>query len=123
MNFQQILALLIAKFSGVRKDGLEQMARTLALQCTNEDEAKTLVEKITDAQANDFVKEYRKVVDKEVSEAGKTLETNLKKKLAEEARTRMCARLLCFLMKKRPETDVLGRFRILNLQILDFQGL
>lgn len=83
MNFQQILALLIAKFSGVRKDGLEQMVRTLALQCTNEDEAKNLVEKITDAQVNDFVKEYRKVVDKEVSEAGKTLETNLKKKLAE----------------------------------------
>lgn len=80
MNFQQILALLIAKFSGVRKDGLEQMARTIALQCTNEEEAKSLVEKITDAQVNDFVKEYRKVVDKEVSEAGKTLETNLKKK-------------------------------------------
>lgn len=80
MNFQQILALLTAKFSGVRKDGLEQMARTIALQCTNEEEAKSLVEKITDAQVNDFVKEYRKVVDKEVSEAGKTLETNLKKK-------------------------------------------
>lgn len=80
MNFQQILALLIAKFSGVRKDGLEQMARTIALQCTNEEEAKSLVEKITDAQVNDFVKEYRKVVDKEVSEAGKTFETNLKKK-------------------------------------------
>ena len=73
MNFQQILALLIAKFSGVRKDGLEQMARTLALQCTNEDEAKTLVEKITDAQVNEFVKEYRKIVDKEVSDGCCTL--------------------------------------------------
>ncbi len=80
MNFEQILALLVAKFQGVRKDGLEQMARILALQCTNEEEAKSLIEKITDAQVNDFVKEYRKVVDKEVSEAGKTLETNLKKK-------------------------------------------
>lgn len=80
MNFEQILALLMAKFSGVRKDGLEQMARTLALQCANEEEAKSLVEKITDAQVNDFVKEFRKGVDKEVSEAGKTLETNLKKK-------------------------------------------
>lgn len=80
MNFQQILALLITKFSGVRKDGLEQMARTLALQCTNEEEAKTLVEKITDAQVNDFVKEYRKVVDKEVSDGNKTFEVNLKKK-------------------------------------------
>lgn len=80
MNFQQILALLTAKFSGVRKDGLEQMARTLALQCTNEEEAKSLVEKITDAQVNDFVKEYRKIVDKEVSDGNKTFEANLKKK-------------------------------------------
>lgn len=80
MTYQQILALLINKFSGVRKDGLEQMARILALQCTNEEEAKTLVEKITDAQVNDFVKEYRKVVDKEVSDGNKTFETNLKKK-------------------------------------------
>lgn len=80
MTYQQILALLATKFSGVRKDGLEQMARTLALQCSNEEEAKTLVEKITDAQVNDFVKEYRKMVDKEVSESNKTFEANLKKK-------------------------------------------
>ena len=80
MNFQQILALLVAKFTGVRKDGLEQMARTIALQCANEEEAKNLVEKITDAQVNDFVKEYRKMVDKEVSESNKTFEANLKKK-------------------------------------------
>lgn len=80
MTYQQILALLTAKFSGVRKDGLEHLARTLALQCSNEDEAKTLVEKITDAQVNDFIKEYRKVVDKEVSESNKTFEANLKKK-------------------------------------------
>ena len=80
MNFEQILALLVAKFQGVRKDGLTQVARIIALQCANEEEAKNLVEKITDAQVNDFVKEFRKGVDKEVSEAGKTLETNLKKK-------------------------------------------
>lgn len=80
MNFQQILALLTTKFSGVRKDGLEHLARTLALQCANEEEAKALVDKITDAQVNEFVKEYRKVVDKEVSESNKTFETNLKKK-------------------------------------------
>lgn len=80
MKFEQILALLVAKFQGVRKDGLTQMARVLVLQCANEEDAKNLVEKITDAQVNDFVKEFRKGVDKEVSEAGKTLETNLKKK-------------------------------------------
>lgn len=80
MTFQEILALLTGKFSGVRKDGLEHLARTLALQCANEEEAKTLVDKITDAQVNDFIKEYRKVVDKEVSESNKTFEANLKKK-------------------------------------------
>lgn len=75
-----ILALLIAKFSGVRKDGLVALARSLALQCTTEDEAKTLVDKFTDAQVNEFVKDYRADVDKEVSESNKTFETNLKKK-------------------------------------------
>lgn len=80
MNFEQILALLVAKFQGVRKDGLTQVARIIALQCANEEEAKNLVEKITDAQVNDFIKEYRKVVDKEVSESNKTFEANLKKK-------------------------------------------
>lgn len=80
MTIEQILALLVAKFQGVRKDGLEQLARTLTLQCANENEAKTLIEKITDAQVNDFIKEYRKAVDKEVSDSNKTFETNLKKK-------------------------------------------
>lgn len=77
---ETILALLIAKFSGVRKDGLIALARSLALQCTTEDEAKVLVDKFTDAQVNEFVKDYRADVDKEVSESNKTFETNLKKK-------------------------------------------
>lgn len=75
-----ILALLIAKFSGVRKDVLNHLARTFALQATNENEAKALVDKITDAQVNEFVKEFRSDVDKEVSESNKTFEANLKKK-------------------------------------------
>lgn len=77
---ETILALLIAKFSGVRKDGLMALARSLALQCSTDDEAKNLVNKITDAQVNEFVKDYRADVDKEVSESNKTFETNLKKK-------------------------------------------
>lgn len=77
---ETILALLIAKFSGVRKDGLVALARSLALQCMTEDEAKALVDKFTDAQVNEFVKDYRADVDKEVSESNKTFETNLKKK-------------------------------------------
>jgi hypothetical protein len=75
-----ILALLTAAFAGVRKDGLNQLARTLALQATTEDEAKALVGKLTKAQVDDFVKEFRAEVDKEVSDSNKTLETNLKKK-------------------------------------------
>lgn len=75
-----ILALLIAKFSGVRKDGLAVLAGVLALQTTTEDEAKGIVEKLTDAQVNDFVKDYRSDVDKEVNESNKTFESNLRKK-------------------------------------------
>lgn len=75
-----ILALLVAKFQGARKDGLNVLAGILALQASTEDEAKSLVEKITDAQVNEFIKDYRKDVDKEVSESNKTFETNLRKK-------------------------------------------
>lgn len=77
---EKILALLIAKFSGVRKDVLNHLARAFALQVATEEEAKNLVEKITDAQVNEYVKEVRADVDKEVSESNKTFETNLKKK-------------------------------------------
>ena len=75
-----ILALLLAKFQGARTDGLNVLAGILALQASTEDEAKALVEKITDAQVNEFIKDYRKDVDKEVSESNKTFETNLRKK-------------------------------------------
>ncbi len=77
---EKLLALLVAQFAGVRKDGLTQLARTLALQVATEDEAKALVEKLTKAQVDDFVKEFRAEVDKEVSDSNKTFESNLKKK-------------------------------------------
>lgn len=77
---EKILALLVTAFSGVRKDGLLQLARTLALQVTNDDEAKALVEKLTETQVNDYVKEFRSDVDKEVSESNKAYESTLKKK-------------------------------------------
>jgi len=77
---QKILALLIAKFSGVRKDGLAILAGVLALQATTDDEAKGIVDKLTDAQVNEFVKDYRSDVDKEVNESNQTYESNLRKK-------------------------------------------
>lgn len=76
----KILALLTAKFAGVRKDGLAQLALSLSLQAENEDEATALVEKLTSGKVTDFVKDWRKDVDKEVSDSNKTFEGNLKKK-------------------------------------------
>lgn len=80
MDKEKILALLVAKFPGVRKDALTVLARTIALQCADEKDAETIVNKITDAQVTDFTKEYRKDVDTEVTNATKTFETNLKEK-------------------------------------------
>lgn len=76
----KILALLTAKFAGVRKDVLMQMARVMALHCADETEAKALVDKMTIETVNEFVKEFRADVDNEVSKSIKTNEENLKKK-------------------------------------------
>ncbi|GHT09142.1 hypothetical protein FACS189432_05140 [Bacteroidia bacterium] len=80
MTLEQIIALLTASFAGVRKDGLKQLARTIALQAKTEQEAKSLIEKLTKETVDEFVKDYRADVDKEVSDGNKTFETNLKKK-------------------------------------------
>lgn len=76
----RILALLIAKFAGVRKDGLAQLAASLSLQVEKEEEATTLIEKLSLEKVNDFVRDWRSNVDKEVSDGTKTHEQNLKKK-------------------------------------------
>jgi len=77
---EKILALLMTAFSGVRNDGLKQLARVLALQTATEEEAKALVDKLTKAQVDGFIKLFRADVDKEVSDSNKTFEANLKKK-------------------------------------------
>lgn len=64
----------------MRKDGLTQMARIYALQVATEDEAKAIVDKLTKEQVDEFIKDFRGDVDKEVSDSNKTFETNLKKK-------------------------------------------
>lgn len=78
--FEKLFQLLQSKHAGVRKDGLRQLARSLALQVETEEEATEIVEKLTDEKVSNFVKEFRSEVDKEVSEGNKTFETNLKKK-------------------------------------------
>lgn len=77
---EKILQLLQAKFAGERKDGLEQLARVLALQATTDDEATALVDKLNDKQVGEMIKEYRSEVDKEKTAAQKTFEDNLRKK-------------------------------------------
>ncbi len=80
MTLEQILALLMAKFSGVRKDGLAQLAKSIKLNATTEEEAQALVDRYTSEQVTEFVNDYRKDVDKEISNGVKTAETNFKKK-------------------------------------------
>lgn len=77
---EKILALLIAKFAQARKDGLQQLARSLALQVADETEAQALVDKLQDSQVTNFIKDWRKEVDSEVSKSTKTFEDNMKSK-------------------------------------------
>ncbi len=77
---EHLLELLKQKFSGVRQDVLAQLAASIALVATTEDEQKSSVEKLTAAQVEAFGKEYRKTVDAEVSNGTKTFEENLRKK-------------------------------------------
>ena len=75
---EKILALLVQKFQGVRKDGLAQMAKILAYQATTEEEAQALVTKLTSEQVTEFVRDYRSEIDREVSSGVKTHEDKLK---------------------------------------------
>lgn len=80
MTVDEITALLVNKFSGVRKDGLAHVARLIALQATTEEEIQALIDKMDADKVTETVREYRKNVDKEVTDATKTHEANLKKK-------------------------------------------
>lgn len=65
--YHKLVALLGAKFPQARKDGLQQLARSFALQVADETEAQALVEKLTAEKVTDFIKEWRKEVDSEVT--------------------------------------------------------
>lgn len=77
---EKLLALLTAKFSGVRRDGLTHLASSLALQVATEEEAQALVDKLDQTKVTDFVKEWRSGVDTEITTASKTAEDKLKEK-------------------------------------------
>ncbi|MGX9985836.1 hypothetical protein [Soonwooa purpurea] len=71
---QKLLELLNAKYlgKGVRKDGLEQLAASLCITVTTDEEAQALVDKLTDEQVTEFVKDWRKGVDGEVTKGVET---------------------------------------------------
>jgi len=77
---EKILALLLAKFAGVRKDGLSQLATSLALTVATEEEATAIVDKLTADSVNAYIGDIRKDIDSEISKANKTYEDGLKKK-------------------------------------------
>jgi hypothetical protein len=77
---EKLLALLQTKFAGVRKDGLNQLATIMALTVTTDEEATSIVEKLTEQSVGQFVTDWRKDVDSEISKANKTYEDGLKKK-------------------------------------------
>jgi hypothetical protein len=76
----KILALLQSKFASVRKDGLNHIANVLSFQVNTEEEAKTLVDKLTAEQVASFITDWRKDADAEISKSNKTYEAGLKKK-------------------------------------------
>lgn len=76
----EILELLKTKFAGVRSDVLAQLASSMSMFATTDDEKESAVEKLTQAQVEAFGKDYRKAVDAEVSSGTKTFEENLRKK-------------------------------------------
>jgi len=77
---EQILALLVAKFTGERKDGLQQLAAYIGLNAATIEEATEVVGKLTADKVSKFVKEYRSNADAEIAKANKTYEEGLRRK-------------------------------------------
>lgn len=79
-TIEEILALLQTKFVGARKDGLEQLAGAIALQCTTKDEAQAIIDKLSDEKVKGFITDWRKKTDAEISKATATHEKSLRDK-------------------------------------------
>ena len=79
-TIEEILALLQTKFVGARKDGLEQLAGAIALQCTTKDEAQAIIDKLSDEKVKGFITDWRKKADAEISKATATHEKGLREK-------------------------------------------
>lgn len=78
--YHKLVALLGEKFPQVRKDGISVLARSLAIQATDETQAQALIEQLSAEKVTEFIKEWRKEADSEISKSTKTFEENLKSK-------------------------------------------
>lgn len=80
MTHEQILALLQAKYPGVRKDGLAQLAHSIGLVADTDEDVNAAIAKLTEDKVNQFVTAWRKDADAENQKAAETREANLKAK-------------------------------------------
>lgn len=77
---EKILKLLENKFQGTRKDGLAILAGVLAMTATDDETAAKVVDALTADQVKDFITDFRKNADAEITKANQTAEENLRKK-------------------------------------------
>lgn len=77
---ETILQLLETKFQGARKDGLNLLAGVLAMTATDEETAQKVVDSLTADQVKNFITDFRKGADAEITKATKTAEENLRAK-------------------------------------------
>ena len=76
----QIIALLEAKFQGVRKDVIQNLAGVIALQVDDKAGAEAIVGQMTAEKVNQFGTNYRSRIDREVQQSNQAFEQNLRKK-------------------------------------------
>lgn len=66
---EQILALLVAKFQGERKDALQQLALMIGTTAATIEEATEVVDKLAADKVSQFVKDYRRTADAEIAKS------------------------------------------------------
>lgn len=80
LTIEQVVALLVAKFPGVRKDALQNMAGVIVLQAEDEASAQGIIDHMTADNVQKFVQNYRSNIDREIQQSNQTFEQNLRQK-------------------------------------------
>lgn len=80
MDISKIIALLVTKFPGVRRDVLENLAGSIALQIESEEEVNDIVGKLTAEKVTKFGQTFRSAIDREIQQSVQTNERKLKEK-------------------------------------------